>query len=127
MPFADERDLRVALHAATIIAVYEMARYRVPGPYELYRQGRIRYLWPEVCRAPGVPGACERFLSPRQVLIEGGDLDCDDVAPWRAGQLQLQGHQAIAIPVREPQIGWHCVVEREHGTIEDPSRAVGMR
>lgn len=123
MPFADERDLRVALRAATLIAAYEIQRYRLPS---LYLSG-VRYRWPEVCNAPGVPGACERFLSPRQAMAEGGLVDCDDVAPWRAAELQLRAQPAIAIPVREPAIGWHCVVERAGGLIEDPSRVLGMK
>lgn len=126
MPFADERGLRTALRAATLIAVYEIERYNIPPLYSLHAAGRVRYRWPEVCRAPNVPGACERFLSPMQVLSEGGDCDCDDVAPWRAAELQLRGIAAIAIPVKDP-IGWHCVVELADGTTEDPSRRVGMK
>lgn len=126
MPFGDELALRTALRAATLIAAYEIERYSIPPLYQLYREGRVRYIWPEVCKAPGVPGACERFLSPKSVLEEGGDCDCDDVAPWRAAELQLQGIAAIAIPIREPIIGWHCVVQLADGTTEDPSRRVGM-
>jgi hypothetical protein len=127
MPFADERDLRTALRAATLIARYEIERYNLRPLYELYRLGMVRYRWPEVCNAPGVPGACERFLSPRQALIEGGNVDCDDVAPWRAGELQLRGVPAEAIPIEAPQIGWHCVVESGSGLTEDPSKVLGMR
>jgi hypothetical protein len=125
MPFGDELALRTALRAATLIAAYEIERYELPSLYSLYRAGRVRYRWPEVCAAPNVPGACERFLSPLQVLAEGGDCDCDDVAPWRAAELQLAGVAATAVPVKDP-IGWHCIVQFADGRTEDPSRVIGM-
>jgi hypothetical protein len=127
MPFEDAEDLRTALRAAQLIAAFEIQKHNLRPLYELHRMGLIRYRWPEVCRAPGVPGACERFLSPLQALAEGGEVDCDDVAPWRAGELQLQGQPAAAVPVKEPAIGWHCVVDRGRDGTEDPSRVVGMR
>lgn len=129
VPWATKRDLNFALQLATATAVRELAANpRLPA---LYRAG-IPYKR-EVCRASNVPGACERFLSPLQLLKERGRLgaDCDDLAPWRAAELILgrhaprdRGARAVAIP--SPGIGWHVVVKRSDGRIEDPSKVLGM-
>lgn len=102
-----------------------MAQIRWYGLPALYDSGlRFRR---EVCRAPGVPGACERFLTAAQALAErGAEFDCDDIAPWRAAELRLAGEHARAIPVRSPEVGWHIVVRRGDGSMEDPSRVLGM-
>lgn len=124
-----KRDLDFALKFATATAVRELAAH--PNLPALYRAG-IPYKR-EVCRASNVPGACERFLSPLQLMRERGRLgaDCDDLAPWRAAELILGRHgprdpgaRAVAIP--SPGIGWHVVVRRSDGTIEDPSKVLGM-
>lgn len=124
MPYGDERDLRAALRATTMLARYELARYGLPP---LYTPGLVQYRWPEPCPVGALPGGCERFLTPRQALMEGGLVDCDDVGPWRAAELQLLGQRAEAEPVDAPRIGWHIVVQHPNGRIEDPSRVVGMK
>jgi hypothetical protein len=58
--------------------------------------------------------------------------DCEDLAAYRAAELRVQlGEPAEAIPVRAGRTHsggelWHAVVRRADGTIEDPSRALGM-
>lgn len=129
LPWQGERDLKFALALATAVALRELKRNpRIPA---LYKSG-IRYRR-DVCKAPNVPGACERFLSPLQLLRERGRLgaDCDDLAVWRASELLLGRHgprdrKARAVPVRSPGVGWHVVVRRGDGTIEDPSKKLGM-
>ncbi len=127
MPFNGKADIDVALQLATIVAVRELrANPRIPL---LYRSG-VRWVR-DTCNAPGVPGACERFLSPLQVLREGKKGDCDDLGPWLAAQYitgkgGVRDKRARAVAIRSPGIGWHVVVRRGSGAIEDPSKVLGM-
>lgn len=129
MPYSGQEDLNAALRAATFIAAYELGRYRIAP---LYQSGVIYHFEP-VCDAPAgparlLPGACERTLSPRQALAEGGLVDCNTVAPWLAAQRILEGARCEAVAIRSPSIGgWHCVVRHANGRIEDPSVVLGMR
>lgn len=129
MPYADQADLNAALRAATLIAAYELGRYRLPP---LYQSG-VRYRFEPVCDAPEgparmLPGACERTLSPRQVIAEGRFADCNTLAPWLAAQRIIEGQRCAALAIRSPSIGgWHCIVRHEDGRIEDPSIVLGMR
>lgn len=56
--------------------------------------------------------------------------DCDDLAPWRVAELRNAGEKAkIRIQWKRQPSGrklFHIVVRREDGTIEDPSRILGM-
>lgn len=74
--------------------------------------------------APDVPGACERFLTALQCLKEKF-CDCDDLAPYLAAELICAGENARPYAIRS-STGWHCLVRRADGTIEDPSRVLGM-
>lgn len=127
LPFKGQRDINFALALATVIAEREIRESRKPGRRRipsLYKS-HVRYKR-DVCEAPHVPGACERFLSPSQVL-RAGFGDCDDLAPWRAAELRVQGDttaKAEAIP--SPGVGWHVIVTRGDGRTEDPSRKLGM-
>lgn len=69
----------------------------------------------------------ERWLVPSQVL-ELGVGDCEDLAAWRAAELRVSGEDpaALARVVRAGPRTWHAIVERGDGTIEDPSRLLGM-
>lgn len=58
--------------------------------------------------------------------------DCEDLAAWRAAELQLDGEDARAdcyVSRRRPDGRriWHAVVVRENGELEDPSLELGMR
>lgn len=129
MPYSDQQDLNAALRAATFIAAYELGRYRLP---QLYQSGVVYHFEP-VCDAPVgaarlLPGACERTLSPRQVIAEGSLADCNTLAPWLAAQRILEGQRCAAVAIRSPSIGgWHCIVRHADGRIEDPSIVLGMR
>jgi hypothetical protein len=115
------RELAWALAACTAIDVWELRAFRAIPP--LYQSG-VRYAR-EVCRAPTLPGACERFLTARQCLREG-EGDCDDLACWRAAELIVMGERARAIAMPS-SVGFHVVVRRADGSIEDPSKRLGMR
>ena len=127
LPFAGKSDIDFALQFAQAVAIRELRKNpRLPL---LYASG-VRWKR-DVCRAAGVPGACERFVSPVQLLREGRTGDCDDLAPWKAAEYNLgkgvprdPAARAIAIP--SPGIGWHVVVKLGDGRIVDPSRALGM-
>ncbi len=127
MPFKGKADIDFALQFATVVAVRELrANPRIPL---LYRSG-VRWTR-DKCRAPTVPGACERFLSPLQVLREGLEADCDDLGPWLAAERILgkggpRDTKARAVAIPSPGIGWHVVVRRGDGRIEDPSKVLGM-
>ena len=121
MPYRGKREIDLALAVTTLIDVWQIREYRIPP---LYSTG-VRYRG-ERCDAPFVPGACERFLTAAQGIIERW-LDCDDLAPWRAAEL-IVGGELTARPYCIPsEVGWHCLVERADGSIEDPSRVLGMK
>jgi len=129
MPFKGKADIDFALQFATMVAVRELLAN--PSIPLLYRSG-VRYQR-DVCKASRVPGACERFLSPLQVLREGKVGDCDDLAPWRAAEMILGRGQprpdrkARAIAIPSPGVGWHVLVRRGNGTLADPSKRLGMK
>ena len=124
MPFKGQGDIDFALSLATRIALRELkANPHIPRLYDT----KAKIKWKrDVCRAPNVPGACERFLSPLQVLAEGGIVDCDDAGPWRAAELILAGDEGARAKSRPSNIGYHVIVERGDGSTEDPSRRLGM-
>lgn len=121
MPFEAERELTLALSLLTVVDMMQIGWYKLPP---LYSSG-VRYEREEAktCWAP-VAGGCEDWLSAWEVLRQGKG-DCEDLAAWRAAELILQGEQARAIPKRTKR-GWHIIVRRESGTLEDPSAALGM-
>lgn len=61
-------------------------------------------------------------------LYAAGSGDCEDLASARAAELQVTGADpaARAVAYRSAPDMWHCVVARGDGTIEDPSRRLGM-
>ncbi len=84
-------------------------------------------------------GVVYREEDPRQgyedfaivpAIISRGWGDCDDLAPWRAAELQNGGENAkIRIQWKRTAKGklFHIVVRRADGSIEDPSRILGMK
>ena len=69
----------------------------------------------------------EHFDLAEQVTGRGWG-DCDDLAPWLAGELRASGEDPGAVP-RVYQSGpnrWHVVVQTSDGKILDPSKWAGM-
>jgi hypothetical protein len=69
----------------------------------------------------------EHFDLAEQVAGRGWG-DCDDLAPWLAGDLRASGEDPGAVP-RVYQSGpnrWHVVVQTSDGQILDPSKWAGM-
>lgn len=82
--------------------------------------GRVRYL--------AEPAGQERWQIP-SVTLQLGYGDCEDLAAWRAAELVVSGVDRAALAVVKivrPGL-MHCVVRRGNGTIEDPSKRLGMR
>ena len=65
------------------------------------------------------------------VVREMGAGDCEDLACWRAAELWMLGEPnaaAVSTSRAVPGLGvvYHIVVRRADGTIEDPSKRLGM-
>ena len=119
VPWRGGSDLAPALAALTALNIALMRLYPLAP---LYKTG-VRYQR-EGRKSSGTYR--ERWLCAHEVLRKGIG-DCEDLASWRAAELRLHAREratAIALPT---SIGWHIVVRRSNGQIEDPSRKLGMR
>jgi hypothetical protein len=106
----------------------------------LYQAG-VRYdNEPEdfLCHIDGKTERVEDFASI-PTIIKRGWGDCDDLAPWRCAELRNMGeHAGIRIQWKtlqqrmsilalgQPFKLYHILVRRGDGTIEDPSKILGM-
>ncbi len=91
----------------------EQMRLRPLPP--LYAAG-VRYL-----REPG-----REDWQTAEETAKKGTGDCEDLASYRAAELRIAGEPAKAI-CYAPRPGLiHCVVRRADGSLEDPSRRLGM-
>lgn len=111
--------MRVACAALTTInRLFLRAAPQIAGkPFPpLYRSG-VRYQ-----RQLGR----ERFL-PIPLVMSKRAGDCDQLACWRAAELQEQGIKARAVPRFVSPRMMHVVVVWPDGRVEDPSRKLGMR
>jgi hypothetical protein len=144
--------LRICLSALTAINVLEIQRYRLPP---LYRAGMVYKRQAgcygprdkngnptKVCTVPGVVKDGDPVLFREQwrtAYVAYNEMpreaDCKVLAPWRTAELQIAGERAIAFArIRriydEEKKRWknlaHILVQRGDGTIEDPSRLLGM-
>jgi hypothetical protein len=109
--------IAVCLAALTHWNAILMRASELPG---LYASG-VRYR-----EEPG-----EDWRDAIEVLARGAG-DCEDLACYRAAELQISGEAgACAIPVEVGRAGaerqFHIVVRRANGRIEDPSAVLGMR
>lgn len=99
-----------------------------PGVPPLYVSG-VRYARePRGCNDTSCRE--ERFDSAPIVLARGWG-DCDDLAPWRSAELEVSGIPARPLVYRTPASRpgsdrWHVIVLLPDGSIEDPSRLLGM-
>lgn len=113
--------LSIALAALTAWDEYLLASRPFPS---LYRAG-VRYM-PEDYDGPNP----EDWLDALEVLKRGGG-DCEDLAAWRVAELRRAGELgARTVFVEFPDARgrlFHVLVERAGGSLEDPSRILGMR
>ena len=120
MPYRNEHDLQYGLDASTAWSVESMQLHPLPLLYE----AGVHYAREPMCRTDGVERMCEEFVTAPEVLRRGFG-DCDDLGCYRAAELRMQGEKANAFARRSPA-GWHVVVRRADGSIEDPSARLGM-
>lgn len=110
---ATQGTFEALLEGLVLLNLELMERSALPP---LYRAG-VRYR-----RERGT----ERWQTCEQVFVaEAGD--CEDLCAWRVAELRRAGEEgAMCIVRRTGQTLWHVQVLREDGTIEDPSRLLGM-
>lgn len=60
------------------------------------------------------------------IVLARGYGDCEDLASWRAAELQEQGIEAIADVYNVRPNRWHAIVVYPDGSREDPSARLGM-
>lgn len=60
-------------------------------------------------------------------VLRAGSGDCEDLASWRAAELQDRGERARAVLVKVRPRQLHVMVRRQNGRLEDPSRRLGMK
>lgn len=106
-------DIDACLAAMTGINVHQMRERALPT---LYQSG-VRYL-----REGNQPR--ESWRTALEVLAHKGG-DCEDLACYRAAELILGGEDARARVIPSSS-GWHIIVRRECGRVEDPSARLGM-
>lgn len=89
---------------------------RNPRAPRLYASG--------VVYAPEV-GAAEDWLSVLQAL-RAGRADCEDLTAWRVAELRMAGVHARPQVIRTGPSMLHARVLLPDGSVEDPSRRLGM-
>lgn len=114
--------LNAALEGLVELGVADLRRGMVGGHVPTLYTSGVRYE-----RERGT----ERWLTPSQVLAahrRGRGSDCEDLAAWRAAECRVSGEDpgARAIVRRSGPRTWHAIVEHSDGTLEDPSRILGM-
>jgi hypothetical protein len=111
--------LEAALEATALAAEQSIRNGDVPGLMEAIARG-VKWQ-PE----PFTDG--EHFDLPDQVMGRGWG-DCDDLAPWLAGELRATGEDPDARPrvYKSGPDRWHVVVQTSDGQILDPSKWAGM-
>ena len=110
----------IALTEALAQCDYEYLRVK-PNTPSLYRSG-VRYkhsCYPLIeCRWVDIPRARE---------VNG---DCKDLAAWRVAELRIAGEldcrPRVEVRNYPGHIIYHVVVQRADGTVEDPSKLLGM-
>lgn len=117
VPRADPRMIAACLAALqTLNTLWLQCNPRTPALVE----SGVRY-------RRETPWEREEFLSIPAVLDRGYG-DCDDLACWRAAELRAHRVDPYArvelVPI-SPRV-LHVLVRRSDGTLEDPSRALGM-
>lgn len=113
----DAETLQAALDALTALNRTIRARAARAGrPLPTLYEAGVGYLR----EAPRVGGAAEDWQTVDR-LYQRGKGDCEDLACALAAEIP----GARAVP-RRSSVGWHIVVRLPDGTIDDPSRRLGM-
>jgi transglutaminase-like putative cysteine protease len=113
VPVSSQGGIQVLLDTLTVLnGVYLAARPDVP---HLYDSG-VRYKRED--------GREDWLTIP--LVIRRGYGDCEDLSAWLAADYRRKGIQARAIVYRAGSRVWHVVVQMPDGSIEDPSKRLGM-
>lgn len=115
----------IGLQAACAVLVALNRLYLRSHPEEpgIYDSG-VRYLR-DVEHANQETPRAELWVTIPDAKRAGGG-DCKVLGAWRVAELQEQGEAAHCHVKRVSQTKWHIQVRREDGSIEDPSRELGM-
>lgn len=98
---------------------------RVDGEILKDAKGRVSPLYEAGVRYRRETPGREDWRNVEEVRAAGVG-DCEDLAAWRAAELRFQGEPARAVAVPSGPGKWHAVVRRADGSLEDPSRKLGM-
>lgn len=113
-PVASERGLWLALDALLKESERELRTYNLPPLYD----AGVRYKR----EAPGL-----EEWQPPLVTYDRGWGDCEDLAAWRCAELHVTAADPLArIDLIKKGNLYHVRVMRADGTIDDPSRVLGM-
>lgn len=114
----DSAQLRVLLDALVKLDLIELVRNR--GIPSIYKAG-VRYK-----REPKrVEDDFERWKKISQILRDGHG-DCEDLACAIVAERRIKKIRAVPWLIKRNHT-WHVVVKYPDGSIEDPSRKLGMR
>ena len=89
---------------------------RTPNLPPLYSSG-VRYVREQ---------STERWQMPSETYARKAG-DCEDLAVWRVAELRQAGEPAKLYLRRSGPRLWHAMVKRADGTLEDPSKKLGMK
>lgn len=114
VPISSDESVQTLLDALTAInVVFLKSHGSVPGIFE----SGVRYKRER-------RGSEEWLTIP--IVIQRGYGDCEDLACWLAASYRCNGVAARAVAYRSAPHVRHIVVLLPDGTIEDPSRELGM-
>jgi hypothetical protein len=121
VPVAGATGLEAALECLVALdRVYLRTHPQCPGIYD----AGIRYLRDADGASQETPPS-ELWLTVPDCIASGG-ADCKVLAAWRVAELrERHGEHARCVLSRHGRL-WHVRVARSDGTIEDPSRILGM-
>lgn len=112
VPLNNRREI---LRALNLLVALDVIFLRGNKMSPLYESG-IRY---------GFPGKLAWYTAP--ILYRKKKGDCKDLACLRVAELHLLGEKGAQVDLLQvnPRL-WHVRVKRANGTIEDPSKRLGM-
>lgn len=117
VPWQGMSDLAPALAALTALNMEILRRNPLP---HIYESGVV---YEREARLPDGTSREQWLTAP--VIYQRKRGDCEDLSCWLAASLRLKGIDAHARAKRSA-VGYHIIVEYPDGTIEDPSRKLGM-
>jgi hypothetical protein len=118
VPLRGAEDVLGALRAHVAASVRDIARAAREGrPIPPIYASGVRY---------DRRDANERWQLPSETFARRRG-DCEDLACWRAAELRARGERAhVGVRRTGPRV-LHAIVVRANGSVEDPSKRLGMR